>query len=140
MLSGRAFDELDATYQSLDACEMSVAAEFGAGRVLRVLLHLNSALSGSKNLGAVWSEAGERYLLVLFLDYVFNQTDDMGRPMLNYGHVVACLMKVDASDTEKLLLVSHDERTILVASYLEIREAIDFLELRKLRSDSAYYS
>ena len=41
---------------------------------------------GSKNLGTVWSEAGERYLLVLFLDYVFNQSDNMGQPIINYGH------------------------------------------------------
>mmetsp|Transcript_4739 Transcript_4739/g.14066 ORF Transcript_4739/g.14066 Transcript_4739/m.14066 type:complete len:109 (+) Transcript_4739:1262-1588(+) len=86
MLSGRAFDELDTTYRNLDACQVLVSAEIGAGRVLRVLLHLSSALSCSKNLGTVWSEAGERYLLVLFLDYVFNQSDNMGQPIINYGH------------------------------------------------------
>lgn len=140
MLSGRAFDELDTTYRNLDACQVLVSAEIGAGRVLRVLLHLSSALSGSENLGTVWSEAGERYLLVLFLDYMFNQSDNMGQPIINYGHVVACLMKVDASDTENLLLVSHDERTILVTSYLEIHEALNFLSLRVLHSDNAYFS
>lgn len=46
MLSGRAFDELDTTYRILDACQLFVLAEIGAGRVLRVLLQLSSAISG----------------------------------------------------------------------------------------------
>lgn len=88
MLSGRAFDELDATYQCVDNCEGHISAEVGAGRVLRVILHLSSALSGSEKLAsAPWSESGERYLLLLFMEYVFHQVDDSGTRMLDYGHV-----------------------------------------------------
>lgn len=140
MLSGRAFDELDTTYRILDACQLFVLAEIGAGRVLRVLLQLSSAISGSKEMSAMGSEAEERYLLVLFMDYVFHQTDDVGCKILNYGHVVACLLKVDASDNEQLLLVSHDERTILVSSYVEVHEALNYLSLRVLRSTQPYFS
>lgn len=91
-------------------------------------------------MSAMGSEAEERYLLVLFMDYVFHQTDDVGCKILNYGHVVACLLKVDASDNEQLLLVSHDERTILVSSYVEVHEALNYLSLRVLRSTQPYFS
>ena len=107
MLSGRAFDELDATYQCVDNCEGHISAEVGAGRVLRVILHLSSALSGRNSVrvcvrrgmtfkqtigseklaSAPWSESGERYLLLLFMEYVFHQVDDSGTRMLDYGHV-----------------------------------------------------
>jgi len=46
MLSGRAFDELDATYQCVDCYEGLASAEVGAGRLLRVMLHVSSALYG----------------------------------------------------------------------------------------------
>ena len=45
MLSGRAFDELDTTYRCVDTYKGQISAEVGAGRVLKVLLHLSSALS-----------------------------------------------------------------------------------------------
>lgn len=41
-----------------------------------------------KEVGGVWSESGEHYLLVLFLDYIFNQVDDSGCAFINYGHVL----------------------------------------------------
>lgn len=125
MLSGRAFDELDATYQCVDCYEGLASAEVGAGRLLRVMLHVSSALYGSeKQAGSVWSESGERYLLLLFMDYVFHQVDGSGLSILNYGHVIASLVKLDASDPEKILLVSRDGRTILASSYLEVRQAL----------------
>jgi len=44
MLSGRAFDELDTTYRCVDTYKGQISAEVGAGRVLKVLLHLSSAI------------------------------------------------------------------------------------------------
>ena len=41
-----------------------------------------------------WSETGDRYLLKLFRDYVFHQTDERGRPWIDMAHIVACLNKV----------------------------------------------
>jgi PAB-dependent poly(A)-specific ribonuclease subunit 3 len=41
-----------------------------------------------------WSENGDRYLLKLFRDFVFHQTDADGAPRLDWGHVVESLNKV----------------------------------------------
>jgi hypothetical protein len=41
-----------------------------------------------------WSETGDRYIIKLFRDYVFHQVDEHGNPLLNLGHVLACLSKV----------------------------------------------
>ena len=41
-----------------------------------------------------WSETGDRYLLKLFRDFVFHQTDEAGAPLTDWGHVVEALNKV----------------------------------------------
>lgn len=49
MLSGRAFDELDVLYHSADALENHIVAELGAGRLLRIMVILNSTLFSRKS-------------------------------------------------------------------------------------------
>ena len=82
-------------------------------RLLRALLHLGSTVfhRPEHSGGAEWGESGGRYLLVLFSDYVFHQTDERGRPVLDHGHLVQCLHKLDAADPEQILLTSRDART-----------------------------
>lgn len=41
-----------------------------------------------------WSEMGDRYVVKLFRDFVFHQLDEEGHPLLDLGHVMACLNKV----------------------------------------------
>jgi PAB-dependent poly(A)-specific ribonuclease subunit 3 len=43
-----------------------------------------------------WSEMGDRYVVKLFRDYVFHQVDEDGNPLLDLGHVMLCLNKVDS--------------------------------------------
>lgn len=41
-----------------------------------------------------WSETGDRYMLKLFRDFVFHQTDQLGAPYLDLAHIVSVLNKV----------------------------------------------
>ena len=42
-----------------------------------------------------WSETGDRYIIKLFRDYVFHSVDESGNPVVNLGHVLTNLNKVD---------------------------------------------
>lgn len=80
-----------------------------------------------------WSETGERYYLKLFRDYVFHQVNADGRPVVDLGHVVTCMNKLDAGSEEKIALVSRDEQSVFVVSYKEVKRALEaaFQELIK---------
>lgn len=45
---------------------------------------------------------GDRYLLKLFRDFVFHQMDEEGRPILDWGHMVEALNKLDAAVPEQV--------------------------------------
>ncbi|KKY20858.1 putative pab-dependent polyspecific ribonuclease subunit pan3 [Phaeomoniella chlamydospora] len=51
-----------------------------------------------------WSENGDRYFLKLFRDYVFHQVDSQNNPVVDLGHVLNCLNKLDAGVDEKVTL------------------------------------
>lgn len=46
--------------------------------------------------------AGDRYLLKLFHDFVLHQVTEDGAPMIDWGHVVEALNKLDAGVPEKV--------------------------------------
>jgi len=85
------------------------------------------------NNNSQWSETGERYYLKLFRDYVFHQVGQDGRPVVDLGHVITCLNKLDAGSEEKIGLVTRDEQNVFVVSYKEIKRALEsaFQELVK---------
>ena len=72
-----------------------------------------------------WSETGDRYILKLFRDYVFHQTDGEGRPSVDVAHMVECLNKLDVGSPEKILLASNDGRSLLVVAYHDIRRCLE---------------
>ena len=80
-----------------------------------------------------WSENGERYYLKLFRDYIFHQVDAQENPVLDLGHVLSCLNKLDAGSDEKLSLVSRDNQSCFIVSYRELKKGIEsaFQELSK---------
>jgi len=82
-----------------------------------------------------WSETGERYYLKLFRDYVFHQVSSDGRPVLDLGHVVSCLNKLDAGSEERIALVTRDEQHVFIVSYKEVKAGLDsaFRELAKVQ-------
>ena len=50
--------------------------------------------------------AGDRYLLKLFRDFLFHQAREDGSPMLDWGHIVESLNKLDAGVPEKARVCS----------------------------------
>jgi PAB-dependent poly(A)-specific ribonuclease subunit 3 len=80
-----------------------------------------------------WSENGERYYLKLFRDYIFHQVDGQENPVVDLGHVLSCLNKLDAGSDERLTLVSRDNQSCFVVSYRELKKGIEsaFQELSK---------
>lgn len=134
----------DASLHEADALTSNLARELENARLVRLLTKLNiilerpetnptnssapnqSAASHTLNLvSSAWSEIGERYYLKLFRDYVFHQVDGDGRPVLDLGHVLGCLNKLDAGIEEKVMLVSRDEQNCFVVSYREMKRGIE---------------
>jgi PAB-dependent poly(A)-specific ribonuclease subunit 3 len=130
--SGRFLGELDMMYKHNDAMENEVRKQFGCGRLARLLMKLGM-INGRPELrmDKQWSETGNRYIIKLFRNYVFHQRGKDGEPMIDFGHVIECLNKLDVGIDEKILLTSPDGKSIVVASYLEIRRLLDeaFMEL-----------
>lgn len=140
----------DAGLHETDALTSNLSRELENARLVRLLTKLNMILerpdtnpslsSGAaaasnpnqaaaphtlNHASSTWSETGERYYLKLFRDYVFHQTDADGRPMLDLGHVLGCLNKLDAGVDEKVLLVSRDEQNCFVVSFREVKRGFE---------------
>lgn len=135
----------DASLHEADSLTSNLARELENARLVRLLTKLNMVLerpdvtltpaSTNPNQAAAphtlnhsspaWSETGERYYLKLFRDYVFHQVDADGRPVLDLGHVLMCLNKLDAGIEEKVMLVSRDEQNCFVVSYREVKRGFE---------------
>jgi PAB-dependent poly(A)-specific ribonuclease subunit 3 len=63
--------------------------------------------------------------LKLFRDYVFHQVDHEGRPVLDLGHMLTCLNKLDAGIDERIQLVSREEQNIFIVSYRELKRGVE---------------
>ena len=51
----------------------------------------------------------------------YRQVDSDGLPILDAGHVLTALNKLDAGDPEELLLSSRDGKDLLVVSYADVQ-------------------
>lgn len=56
---------------------------------------------------------------------VFHQADASGRPVMDLGHVVTALNKLDAGDDEKIVLASRDGKSIMVVSYGDVARYLE---------------
>ena len=78
-----------------------------------------------------WSETGDRYILKLFRDYLFHQQagapsehvegSTASDPVLDMGHVLTALNKVDVGDPEELILSSRDSKDLFVVTFADIQ-------------------
>eukprot|EP00898_Chlorokybus_atmophyticus_P005575 jgi/Chlat1/6018/Chrsp4S06201 len=126
-LGERAFDEVEQAATHADRLLSELALESENGRLFRLLVKLgtiNERPDGDAG-EAGWSETGDRYLLKLFRDFVFHQTAEDGSPVIDWGHVIECLNKLDAGVAEKILLMSRDERSMLVVSYRNLKKCVE---------------
>ncbi|KDO22810.1 hypothetical protein SPRG_11569 [Saprolegnia parasitica CBS 223.65] len=117
--------ELDAQYSLADELEAQLSSEYQNGRMLLLMLKLGLINERPDlNMDSSWAETGDRYLLKLFRDFVFHQVDEENRPVLDFGHIVDALNKLDGASAEKVLLSSRDGQSVLVASYAEVHKCV----------------
>ncbi|KAK1477585.1 hypothetical protein CCUS01_16607, partial [Colletotrichum cuscutae] len=116
---------LDASLQEADALKSDLFRELENGRIVRLMAKLGAVnerqeFDGDRN----WSENGERYMLKLFRDYVFHQVDANGNPVVDMGHIIRCLNRLDAGSDDRICLTSRDEQTSFVVSYKELKKQL----------------
>ncbi|ETV93388.1 hypothetical protein, variant [Aphanomyces invadans] len=118
-LQDHVFAALDMQSRLTDEYEVQLSSEYQNGRMLLLLLKLG-LVNERPDLhhDRSWADTGDRYLLQLFRDYVFHQVDELNRPVVDFGHIVDCLNKLDSAAPEKILLSSRDGQSVLVASYV----------------------
>ncbi|KAK9367572.1 hypothetical protein V1509DRAFT_626349 [Lipomyces kononenkoae] len=117
---------LNSSLHYQDTLESELCKELENGRLVRMLCKFNFINERPEyDHDSAWSETGDRYLLKLFRDYVFHQSDENGHPVVDLGHVLRCLNKLDAGVDEKIMLVSRDEQSCLVVSYKELKNCVD---------------
>ena len=66
-----------------------------------------------------------KYCVVLKFQPVFHQADGAGQPIMNLGHVITALNKLDAADEEKIVLSSRDGKSLMVVSYADVARCLD---------------
>ena len=145
----RAFDELDIAHGCIDEMHTALLGIYESGRALKLLLKLAFVNERPEfGIDKNWSESGDCYILKLFRDFgkfivirprrlvhrfvlfiyqydhfgvqVFHQADGSGRPVMDLGHVVSSLNKLDAADEEKIVLTSRDGKNVLVVSFADV--------------------
>jgi PAB-dependent poly(A)-specific ribonuclease subunit 3 len=122
-------NEVDSLYAHSDALEEHLGKQFESERVSRLLMKMSLINErpqvGGKLTADAWSETGDRYLIKLFRDYVFHQTDEHGRPWMDLGHIIDCLNKLDVGSDERVLLNSRNGKSFFVVTYQDVRRCIE---------------
>jgi PAB-dependent poly(A)-specific ribonuclease subunit 3 len=133
-ISSHVISAFDASLHANDTLTSTLSRELENGRIARLVMKLGvinerPEFEGDKD----WSEHGDRYSLKLLRDYIFHQVDAQGRPVIDLGHMISCLNKLDAASEEKVTLISRDEQTVMVLSYRELNKQVQkaFADLSK---------
>lgn len=130
-IADQAFAYFDSALHAEDTLSADLSRELENGRLVRLMTKLNfiNERPEYSNPGdaqsQAWSEIGERYYLKLFRDFVFHQVTADGRPVVDLGHVIVCLNKLDAGSDEKIVLVSRDEQNVFIVSYKEVKRGLE---------------
>ena len=125
-ISTQLISTFDSALHLDDQLTSDLSRELENARIVRLLTKLNFITERPEyEHDRQWSENGERYFLKLFRDYVFHQVDAQNAPVVDLGHVLACLNKLDAGTDEKVTLISRDEQSCFVVSYKELKKAVE---------------
>jgi PAB-dependent poly(A)-specific ribonuclease subunit 3 len=125
-ISSQLMSTFDSALHLDDQLTSDLSRELENGRLVRLMTKLNFINERPEyEHDRQWSESGERYFLKIFRDYVFHQVDGSGDPVVDLGHVLTCLNKLDAGSDEKITLVSRDEQSCFIVSYKEIKKALE---------------
>ena len=125
-IDGHTISSFDAQEHLNDQLTTELNRELENSRITRLMIKLNFITERPDySHDRQWAETGERFPIKLFRDYVFHQVDAQGNPVLDMGHVLACLNKLDAGSDEKMVLTSRDDQIVIVVSYKEMKRAVD---------------
>jgi PAB-dependent poly(A)-specific ribonuclease subunit 3 len=125
-ISTQLISTFDSSLHLDDQLTSDLSRELENGRLVRLMTKLNFINERPEyEHDRQWSENGERYFLKLFRDYVFHQVDAQNAPVVDLGHVLTCLNKLDAGSEEKVTLISRDEQSCFVVSYKELKKALE---------------
>lgn len=136
-LAQHADDTLVASFNAQDEYVTHLGRELENGRLVRLMAKLGSVNERPEfDNDPNWAETAERYTLKLFRDYVFHQVDAQGNPVVDLGHIVSCLNKLDAGVDERIYLTSRDHQSTFVVSYKELKKQVQgaFSDLLKVSS------
>lgn len=128
VLGPHVFDTIDSSLNYASTLENNLSRELENGRLFRLICKLNtildipSTINKGKN---VITENSPRYPLLLFRDYLFHQTDDTGKPVVDLGHILRALNKLDGGSEESVMLVGRDEQSCLVVRYKELKSLVE---------------
>lgn len=134
LIAAKTLQETEHLHTFADSLESELAKELENGRLFRLVVKLGFINERPEfEMDPSWSETGDRYLLKLFRDYVFHQVYEDGTPVIDWGHVVECLNKLDVGVPERIMLMSRDEQSIIVVSYADLKRCTEaaFAELLK---------
>ncbi|CAH8574987.1 unnamed protein product [Heterobilharzia americana] len=121
-----AFDHLTRLYDNSDFLESQLLSELECDRLFRLICKLQSIVERcDQGTSPEWSETGDRYMLKLFRDFVFHQSDPLGAPYLDLAHITTTLNKVEAASPERLCLVSRDSQNVIIVTYADIKQWLD---------------
>jgi PAB-dependent poly(A)-specific ribonuclease subunit 3 len=124
-ISGHVITSFNSVLHSEDNMTTMLSRELENGRLVRLLVKLGFIADRPEfDHDPQWSESGDRYFLKLFRDHVFHAVDANGNPVLDLGHVLTCLNKLDVGIDERLQLESADEQTLLFVSYRELKRRL----------------
>ena len=116
----------DSSLHASDTLTYHLNRELENSRLVRLVTKLNTILERPENeRDRNWSEQGKYFPLLLARDYIFHPVDAQGRPLLDLGHVIGCLNKLDVGLEERVLMVGRDEETQIVASWREIKGLVE---------------
>lgn len=125
-LSPNITDAFDASLCLDDELQSNLSKELENSRAVRLMTKLSCLNERPEHEhDRLWSPQGSRALIPLFRDYVFHQVDAQDNPIVDMGHIVACLNKLDVGVDERIQLTTRDESNVIIVSYKEVKVEID---------------
>ncbi|KIX07740.1 uncharacterized protein Z518_02394 [Rhinocladiella mackenziei CBS 650.93] len=126
LIANHMITAFNAALHNDDSLYSELSREVENARIVRLMAKLNYINERPEfEHDRAWSENGERYYLKLFRDYVFHQVDAQNRPVIDLGHVLTCLNKLDVGSEERITLISRDEQSCFVVSYRELKKGVE---------------
>jgi PAB-dependent poly(A)-specific ribonuclease subunit 3 len=119
-------DAFDASLRLNDELDSNLTKELENSRLVRLMTKLNCLTERPEHEhDRSWSPQGPRAVIALFRDYVFHQVDAQGNPVMDMGHMLASLNKLDAGVDEKMQLTTRDESNVIIVTYKEVKAEVD---------------